>query len=178
MGNKSTRSISQVARLFGLSRSTLLYYDRIGLLSPSERSRSNYRLYSEADVARMELIQTYRRTGLPLTDIAGVLSAGTGSLAKLLRSRLGELDGQIKDLRDQQRCIVELMQGHAALSETRSLDKEGWVAILRATGLDDQDMMRWHEEFERLSPEAHQDFLENLGLGEEEISRVREASRS
>jgi len=36
---------SQLAGRFGLSRSTLLYYDSIGLLSPSERTASNYRLY-------------------------------------------------------------------------------------------------------------------------------------
>ena len=90
------------------------------------------------------------------------------------------LDGALQDLEaldDQQRRIVDLLQGHAVLSETRSLDKEGWVSILRAAGLDDEDMMRWHVEFERLSPQAHQDFLENLGLDEEEISSVREASK-
>jgi len=44
--------IRELAGLFGLSRSTLLYYDRIGLLSPSARSESGYRLYSAADRER------------------------------------------------------------------------------------------------------------------------------
>ncbi|MFQ5526347.1 MAG: MerR family transcriptional regulator [Thermoanaerobaculia bacterium] len=170
-------TVSQVANRFGLSRSTLLYYDRIGLLSPSERSSANYRLYSEDDVARMELIRTYRRTGLALADIARILSPGESSLTELLRERLKDLDGQIKALRAQQRRVVDLLQGHVSLSETRSLDKDGWVALLRASGLDDEDMMRWHIEFERLAPEAHQDFLESLGLCEPEIERIRESSR-
>ena len=39
-------------------------------------------------------------------------------------------------------------------------------------------MSRWHVEFERLSPEAHQDFLEFLGLEDDEIARIRGWSRS
>ena len=75
-------SICLMAKRFGLSRSTLLYYDSIGLLSPSERSDSNYRLYSGADVERMELIDVYRRAGLPLVDISRVLSSDPGTLTE------------------------------------------------------------------------------------------------
>jgi len=166
-------TVSRMARRFGLSRSTLLYYDSIGLLSPSTRSRANYRLYSDADVERMELIAVYRQVGLPLADIAQVLDADEGSLAWRLEQRLRSLNQEIRQLRQQQKMIVRLMQNPTALRETRSMDKEGWVAILRAAGLSDADMQRWHVEFERQSPEAHQDFLESLGLGEEEIARIR-----
>ena len=69
-------TIGQLARRFELSRSTLLYYDSIGLLSPSGRSRANYRLYSDDDVRRMEAIAGYRRAGLPLADIARLLEPG------------------------------------------------------------------------------------------------------
>ena len=171
-------TISQLARRFGLSRSTLLYYDSIGLLSPSERSESNYRLYSESDVERMELIDIYRRAGLPLADIARVLSPGQGDLSGLLEARLRSLNGEIQKLRGQQRMIAQLMRNRPTLRDTRSLNKDGWVAILKATGLGHEDMKRWHAEFERLSPEAHQDFLESLGIDEEEIARIRRSSRA
>src|SRR5574344_1987818 len=46
-------TIGQIAKRFALSRSTLLYYDTIGLLSPSGRSQANYRLYTDNDVRRM-----------------------------------------------------------------------------------------------------------------------------
>ena len=39
-------TIGKLARKFDLSRSTLLYYDRIGLLKPSGRTRANYRVYT------------------------------------------------------------------------------------------------------------------------------------
>ncbi len=41
-------TIGRLARRFGLSRSTLLYYDSIGLLSPSTRSAKDYRLYLQS----------------------------------------------------------------------------------------------------------------------------------
>ena len=170
-------TISQLAGRFGLSRSTLLYYDSIGLLSPSARSGANYRLYSQSDVERMELIDIYRRAGLPLADITRVLSTDESALAELLEARLRGLNKEVGKLRHQQRLIVRLLQNRAALSKTRYLDKDGWVAILEATGLGREQMRRWHVEFERLSPEAHKDFLESLGLGEEEIRKIRRGSR-
>ena len=170
-------TISQLARRFGLSRSTLLYYDSIGLLSPSLRSAANYRLYSSDDVERMELIDLYRQAGLPLKDVARVLSSGQSSATELLTLRLKSLSQEIRKLRRQQQMIVDLLEGEAALRETRSLDKEGWVAVLRATGLSDDDMSRWHIEFERLTPQAHQDFLESLGLEDDEIANIRKWSR-
>ena len=57
------------------------------------------------------------------------------------------------------------------------MDKERWIAILRAAGLDDAAMNAWHVEFERAAPEAHQDFLEALGIAPTEITRIRAASR-
>jgi DNA-binding transcriptional MerR regulator len=171
-------TISRLARRFGLSRSTLLYYDSIGLLSPSARSEANYRLYSPNDVQRMELIDVYRKTGLPLADIARLLSSGQSQLAGVLEARLRALNAEIQGLRRQQQLIVQLLRRRAARRGTRWLDKDGWVAILRATGMGEEDMRRWHVEFERLSPEAHQDFLESLGLDGGEIARIRRRSRA
>jgi hypothetical protein len=57
------------------------------------------------------------------------------------------------------------------------LTKETWVEILRASGLDEAGMENWHVEFERTSPEAHQDFLESIGIAPDEIDLIREWSR-
>ena len=51
-------TIGKLAKKFDLSRSTLLYYDSIGLLKPSSRTESEYRQYSEDDAARLEQICT------------------------------------------------------------------------------------------------------------------------
>jgi hypothetical protein len=48
-----------------------------------------------------------------------------------------------------------------------------WTELFREIGLSDDDMHRWHQEFERRHPEGHQGFLEWLGLPEDRISRIR-----
>lgn len=170
-------SISQLARRFGLSRSTLLYYDAIGLLSPRARTAAGYRQYSPQDVARLEQIDLYRKAGLPLARIARVLAGDRGTLAGVLELRLAELNRQMQSLRRQQQLVLALLQERAGRRGARPLDKQRWVAILRATGMTEDDMRRWHVEFEAAAPEAHQDFLESLGLDGEEIDRIRGWSR-
>jgi DNA-binding transcriptional MerR regulator len=169
-------TVGSLARRFGLSRSTLLYYGRIGLLQPSGRSRANYRLYTEADAQRLALICTYREAGLPLRDIRQVLDA-EGSTTEVLRSRLEELNQEIARLREQQRVVLGLLSNPVYLREARTLDKGRWVDILRASGLDEEGMRRWHVEFERMSPEAHQDFLEALGIPAAEVEEIRRWSQ-
>ena len=70
-----TYRISELARRFGLSRSTLLYYDRLGLLRPSGRSQADYRQYSEDDLSRLERICFFRQAGLSLAEIARLLES-------------------------------------------------------------------------------------------------------
>ena len=57
------------------------------------------------------------------------------------------------------------------------ITKDRWVEIMRAAGLSDDDMHNWHRQFERLEPEAHQEFLESLGIEPDEIQAIREPFR-
>ncbi|WP_291862632.1 MerR family transcriptional regulator [Accumulibacter sp.] len=82
--------ITELGRRFGLSRSTLLYYDRIGLLCPSGRSEADYRLYSQADCDRLARICAFREAGISLEEIARLLDADTPH-GPILERRLHEL---------------------------------------------------------------------------------------
>ena len=165
--------ISQLARMYGLSRSTLLYYDRIGLLRPLQRSRANYRVYSGADRRRLEKICRYRSAGLSLRAINSILNAPQRKTVQALERRLESLNREIQALRTQQQVIVDLLKDRSLLAGTRVLDKDRWVAMLRSAGLDEATMGQWHVAFERMSPEAHQDFLESLGMSRPEIAEIR-----
>ncbi len=171
-------TISQLAKRFGLSRSTLLYYDAIGLLQPSARSTAGYRLYSEKDQERMAAIQGYREAGIALETIAEMLESGGGRLRRRLDERLTAINCEIARLRYQQQVIVGLLHNDAALARTRVMTKKRWTALLSASGLDEAGMRRWHREFEAQSPEAHQDFLESLGIDAREIDEIRRWSRA
>jgi DNA-binding transcriptional MerR regulator len=165
-------SIGALAKAFGLSRSALLHYDRVGLLRPSARSTKGYRVYSESDARRLEEICTLRRTGLGLAEIQRLLMDRSGS-APVLEGRLRTLDTEIRQRQAQQRMIVGLLRRPDLLEGTAAMDKAAWVALLRASGFSDEDMARWHEAFEAGDPERHQRFLEFLGLDAEEIGALR-----
>ena len=52
-----------------------------------------------------------------------------------------------------------------------------WVSMFEEIGLDEATMMQWHRVFETRHPQAHQGFLEWLGLPAERIEEIRAKSR-
>lgn len=166
-------TVNQLGKKYQLSRSTLLYYDKIGLLKPSARSDSNYRLYSSKDVQRMEKIATYRDAGLSLESIADILDSNESKSATVLEERLINLNQEISQLRQQQQRVVEMLGHNSLIRTAKTMNKEQWVNILKASGMDEQAMHKWHIEFERDLPEVHSDFLESLGCTAEEITEIK-----
>jgi DNA-binding transcriptional MerR regulator len=170
-------TISRLAKQFNLSRSTLLYYDRIGILRPSGRSPANYRLYTDRDRQRLATICHYRQMGLSLMAIRQILDAPDTRTGDVLKQRLQEVDRQIQALQNQQRVIRNLI-GHPSFSDMATgLNREKWTTLLRASGMTDQDMLQWHMEFERLFPDDHQAFLESLGIPRDDIKAIRALSQ-
>lgn len=172
-----TYTISKLARVFGLSRSTLLYYDRIGLLSPSFRTASGYRMYSEEDLERLERICSLRRTSLSMESIKTILASEDRPCADILERRLKEIGEEILALKAKQELLSTMLKGMSMVEDRAQVDKAMWVDMLRAAGMDDQAMERWHAEFEHRAPEAHHAFLLSLGIPEKEAWMIRQWSR-
>ena len=171
-------SITHLAGLFGLSRSTLLYYDRIGLLIPSDRSGAGYRIYTQKEYDRLDQICRYRNTGMPLGDIKKLLASHNPPGVKILESRLLEIGRQIADLRGQQQIIIRLLKEMTNEVYGPAIDKQTWVKMLEAAGMDEEGMMKWHAEFESRSSQAHHDFLLSLGIPEAEARQIQAGSVS
>ncbi len=170
-------TVSKLARRCGLSRSTLLYYESIGLLAPAARSGSNYRRYSEKDLRRMEQICAYRDAGLKLEDIRTILDRPEDDASSVLKRRLIELNGEIETLRSHQRAILSLLKNYEFNERTDMNTKEKWVSIMKAAGFTEEDMHRWHRQFEKSAPNDHQEFLQFLNIPAEEIAKIREWSK-
>ena len=69
MTRSRTYQVKDVARLTGVSVRTLHHYDAIGLLVPGARTAAGYRLYTDADLLRLQQILIGRELGLPLEEI-------------------------------------------------------------------------------------------------------------
>lgn len=79
--------ISAVSELYNLHPQTLRLYERVGLLKPS-RSEGNTRLYTDADLERLEVILTLtREMGVNLAGIEIILN---------MREKIGEMQRQMK----------------------------------------------------------------------------------
>lgn len=171
-------TVSALGRLCGLSRSTLLYYESIGLLRRPPRTSGNYRAYGEADLRRLRQIGLYRKVGLSLAAIRTLVDRpGGGGARAVLERRLGDIDREIDTLRGHQRAILRLLGASRSLERKAAMTKETWVAIMRRTGFTDDDMHRWHQEFERSAPDDHQAFLEFLHIPHDEVKAIRAWSR-
>ena len=165
-------TITTLARRFGLSRSTLLYYDKLGLLSPSARTEAGYRLYSVADTGRLQRIVELRAAGLPLEHIQAVLQHQS-SLSSLLQQQLLAVSAQMQLLREQQAVLLTMLGQAGDIGVPSGLSKAAWTEMFRSIGMSDDDMWRWHAAFEQSRPAAHQTFLESLGITGDEIARIR-----
>lgn len=168
-----TYTISQLAREFGLSRSALLYYDRIGLLKASSRSAAGYRIYKGADHTRLAQICMFRDAGLSLADVQALLSSDQAPGVDILERRLQEIGEQILGLKNQQRIITAMLKKMTTERFEPVVDKKMWVDMLEAAGMDEAAMVRWHAEFEQLAPMAHHAFLRQLGISAHEARRIQ-----
>lgn len=170
-------TVSKLAHSFGLSRSTVLYYESIGLLKPATRTEGNYRSYTAQDRERLRQICAYREAGLKLEDIRTLLDRHDTDAASVLKRRLLELDEEISALREHQRAILRLLHVDESQWRTEEMTKDKWVSIMHSAGFTEDDMQRWHKQFEKNSPDEHQEFLEYLHISKEEIGTIREWSR-
>ncbi|KJY82379.1 MerR family transcriptional regulator [Vibrio galatheae] len=165
-------TVTQLAKQFGVSRTTILYYEKEELLQPAYRAENGYRWYGEKQIKRLEAITAYRSYGLPVSSIRSLLDRNGESQTQILKDHFNELEKEIQNLRAQQKAVVVLLQ-EPSLLEERVVNKERWVQIMVAAGFSETDMVKWHQKFEQLEPEEHQKFLESLGISGDEIVKIR-----
>lgn len=140
--------ISELAELVGLSRTALLYYEKQQLIK-GHRLNNGYRVYSDKDLQRIRLIQQLQSGGLTLKECKACLEAKVDR--QLLKNRLQELDREI-----------------AQKQQSRQL-----LAALLGEG----DLKAWHENVDKVAPDAHLDWLIKQGFTEKEALRLKWLSK-
>lgn len=87
---KGLLQIGQVAERTGLSLRTIRFYEENGLVIPTARSEGGFRLYSENEIARLEVIKRMKPLGFSLEEMQELLSlladldSGAGDRAHLM----------------------------------------------------------------------------------------------
>ena len=107
--NKPLYMISVAAELTGMHPQTLRVYEQKGLVTPG-RSRGNTRLYSQADIDRLELIGRLTDEGINLAGVVRILEmrerAETDREVDELRARVRELEDQVRELKTRERITA------------------------------------------------------------------------
>jgi DNA-binding transcriptional MerR regulator len=69
-------SVKDVCRNYGITRKTLFYYDRIGLIRPAQRVGTQmHKMYGEMEVRKLEEVLSCRQAGLKVSEIRHLLTA-------------------------------------------------------------------------------------------------------
>ena len=122
-------SIGEVARLSGVPVKTIRHYSDEAILPPSGVTDAGYRLYSEEDRARLELIRTLRAAGFGLPTIKGLLRDEL-SATEATRLQLKAVDLQLRALARQRALLEGTLNGRR---ELRSYpDRARALALLSA----------------------------------------------
>ncbi len=105
-------TVRELCKLSKLSRSTLLYYDSLGILKPVKRSAANYRLYSEQSLECLRKICMYRDAGVPLTDISKMIevSCDEDTAVDILEKTLHVLNEQARRIREKQQVVINMIR--------------------------------------------------------------------
>jgi len=170
----------QFARRAGVTIRALHYYDRLGLLKPSGRTRAGYRLYSDRDLIRLEQIVALKFIGFPLNQIRDLLNRKDSDLAAVLRQQRRVMAAK-RDHLDRAMGAIERAEQIVASGQTH--DWEAFRKIIEVIQMQNRkDWMRKYYSQEQLanlkqrwSPElqaqADKDWKELIGDVEAAIAR-------
>ncbi len=140
--------ISQVADRVGLSRTALLYYEKLGLIN-GERLTNGYRVYRDIDIQRIKLVQQLQAGGLSLKECKASIEAKID--LQVLQLRLDQLEAEIAE-KQQSRELLLAMLGKG-------------------------DERTWHANMDKVAPDAHLEFLMKQGFTEKEALRLKWLSK-
>ena len=99
VGMKEYFAISEMASIFGISRQTLIYYDKIGLFKPAKVNEKGYRLYAPTQIPYLRLICLLAELGLSLDEIRELMvNADVKTISEHLSGRVEALDTEIASL--------------------------------------------------------------------------------
>ena len=99
MKKKYLYTTGQFAKLNGINKRTLHYYDEIGLFSPEIKGENGYRYYTCFQTVQLELILILRKIGLSIEEIVRYQQRPSGaSFAELIEERKALIDKSIREL--------------------------------------------------------------------------------
>lgn len=118
------KTVHEVSELSGVSIRTLQYYDRIGLLSPADRTEAGYRLYDNAALEKLQQILLFRELQFPLKEIMEIVNRTDFDRSRALEQQIELLRLKKEHIEN----LINLAEGIKAL-EVKEVTREGFEAF-------------------------------------------------
>jgi MerR family Zn(II)-responsive transcriptional regulator of zntA len=142
-------TIGKLARLARVKADNIRFYERVGLIVPTRKTESGYRLYTEDALRRIDLIKHAKRCGFSLVEIRELLQLrdgehiARGDISRFLSEKQAEIEKTISAATSMSSLISELLSARAAASADPPLAERERVANLAA--MPRRTPMRLHE---------------------------------
>jgi DNA-binding transcriptional MerR regulator len=141
-------STGRFAQRASVSVRTLRFYDRAGLLVPSERTEAGYRMYTDEDLPRLQQVLALKFLGLSLDEIKRCLAAGP----RRLQESLGQQKAMIREKRAQLDAILQAIEEAERLLQAEQSTFESVVRVIEVIQMQQQN--DWVSKY--LTPEQQQ----------------------
>ncbi len=134
-------TVNGVIKATGLSRETLRYYEKMGLLNPQRRATNGYRLYVAEDLERLEFIFRTKKAGFTIRKIRELLNLkksenATARLGRdIAREQIRHVDEKISALKE----VRVILADFAEQCEKEGLDKHCSLSFHLKPVLFDED---------------------------------------
>lgn len=117
--SQQMHQIGHVASAVGLSLRTVRYYEEVGLVLPSGRTEGGFRLYTDADIARLELIKQLKPLEFTLDEMRDLLEARDALAGEGLEE-------------EERGRLAERVAGYVAVAEHRARGLREQLAAVEA----------------------------------------------
>ena len=177
-------TIGAAASHTGVTVRTLHHWDAIGLVRPSERTLSGYRLYSAADVTRIHRVLIYRELGLPLNNIRELLDAPKPDATvplKLQRTQLLDRISRLQGMVDAVDRMIKATSAGILLSAEEQVAIFGqhwqpsWAADARDRWGDTTQWAQYAERVAGMTPEDWQQIADSTTTLGEDLAAAKRA---
>lgn len=140
-------TVGEAAEFLGVTARTLRYWDHIGLLTPSWRTWSDHRLYTQEDLRRGLTILIFRSTGMPLKEVSQVLSSPDAVRGHLVTQRRRLQEEGVR-LREKIRAVDNLLKESMEMNHHSAHDAHRGPGSLGA------DVQAWKDRWDGYYDEA------------------------
>jgi MerR family transcriptional regulator, thiopeptide resistance regulator len=125
----------QFARMASVTVRTLRYYDKVGLLSPSQYTESGYRLYTNEDLLSLQNILALKFLGFSLEEVRALLRTGP----KRLEEVLAQQKAMMEEKRAQIATIIEAIEETERLLQTKRCNWESIARVIQVIQMGQQN---------------------------------------